>query len=421
MTISREKAIRSALTLLLIGCVTAFAAAPKFYDGAFVTSTFAFAIGTYLVFYLRIRPTWRDVALVAIAGLVLITIDLGVLHYPPRFMAVLSLLGLASFVLMGVRAIWASAEERKQLLSVIVPAVLFMITGFLIPMALAWTVRLRPRTFDLYLLSFDTSLRIQPSFIVGQAFARWPWLLATGLLFYVAIPIPLAVVYAGRLVRFKERAYSAMLAFLIASPVGMLFYLLFPACGPRYLLPHDFPWHPFPIALAPRLLLEPVAIDGPRNAMPSLHLACVLLAWWYSRGLSWGERAVAFTFVAFTVLATLGIGEHWFADLIVAVPFALLIQALATYVVSWKDRQRVGAAALGLALTLAWIAMLRYEPRVFWTSPAVPWVLAILTVGSAMIQQSRLDKRAVDLADRGEYIRCRVVPAADSVAVTPAR
>jgi PAP2 superfamily len=394
MAISREKWIKGALTLLLIVCVGSFAVAPKFYNGAFVTSTFAFAIASCVIFLLRLRPSARDVLFVILGGLFLAELDLRILHYPAKSMAILSLLGLASFLVMAVRAVWASPEDRKPLLCVIVPAVLFMVTGFLIPIALSWTIQLRPKTFDLYLLSFDSSLRIQPSFAVGQWFGRWPWLFATGLLFYFGIPIPLAVVYVGRLIRFKEKAFSAMLAFLIASPVGMLFYLLFPACGPRYLLPQDFPWHLFPTSLAPKLLLEPVAIDGPRNAMPSLHLACVLLAWWYSRGLSWWERAIAFTFVAFTLLATLGIGEHWFADLIVAFPFAVLIQAIATYTRPSKDHERVLAGSFGLGAVLTWLVALRYGSKIFWASPLIPWAFVAATVVLASIRQFKLDKPA---------------------------
>lgn len=388
--------------MLLIVCVGVFAMLPKLYNGAFVTSTFAFAIASFLIFHFRIRPYWREILFVIVGGLVFVAIDVGVLGYPAKFMAILSLLGLASFLTMAIEAVWAAPKERTPLLCVIVPALLFIVTGFVIPSALAWTIKFRPRTFDLYLLSFDCSLRVQPSFVVGQAFARWPWLLSSGLVFYFSIAIPLAVVYVGRLVRFGSRAFSAMLAFLIASPIGILFYVLFPACGPRYLARGDFPWHPLPISMVPRLLLEPVGIDGPRNAMPSLHLACVLLAWWYSRGLSWWERAIAFMFVAFTVLATLGLGEHWLADLIVAFPFALFIQAISDYSKSWASRERLTAAGFGLGAVLAWLAALRYGARFFWTSPVVPWALAVGTIILVSIRQRKLDRTENDAASRSE-------------------
>jgi hypothetical protein len=194
------------------------------------------------------------------------------------------------------------------------------------------------------------------------------------------------------LVRFKERALPAMLAFLITGPVGILFYNLFPACGPRALFQRGFPFHIFPMDQAPHLLLEPMAIAGPRNAMPSLHMVWVLLAWWYSRGLSWFERVIVFAFLSLTVFATLGTGEHWFVDLIVAVPFALFIQAICAHFVPWRDSRRVSALVFGLLCTLGWLAMLRYEPRFFWASPVVPWALAFATVVLASIRQRQLDQ-----------------------------
>src|SRR5579871_3653743 len=258
------------------------------------------------------------------------------------------------------------------------------------PFVLGWTVSAHPKTLELYLLSFDASLGVQLSFLVGQAFARSGWGAFAGWFFYMALPVPIAVVFAGQLLRSKRRAFEAITAFLIAGPVGMIFYSLFPATGPRYLFGAGFPSKPFPIDQASRLLLEPVAIPGFRNAMPSLHLTCVLLACWYSRGLSWWERTITYVFFAFTVIATLGIGEHWFVDLIVAFPFALFLQALVSYSLKWSDKRRLVPLASGLAVTLAWLIALRYGSTIFWTSPIVPWALIVGTIALAGIWQMKL-------------------------------
>jgi hypothetical protein len=60
-------------------------------------------------------------------------------------------------------------------------------------------------------------------------------------------------------------------------------------------------------------------------------MAWVLLVWWYSRALSWWERSIAFFFLFFTVLATLGTGEHYLIDLVVAFPFAVFVEALVRF------------------------------------------------------------------------------------------
>ena len=80
-------------------------------------------------------------------------------------------------------------------------------------------------------------------------------------------------------------------------------------------------------------------------------------------------------------MATLGTGEHYFIDLVVAFPFATMIQYLCSFSLSWKEEQRLRACFYGLLTTLGWLVMLRYEPRVFWITPVLPWTACILTVG----------------------------------------
>jgi hypothetical protein len=125
------------------------------------------------------------------------------------------------------------------------------------------------------------------------------------------------------------------------GPIGLLFYNLFPALGPARIFLQDFPWHPMTTAQAAHLLREPIAVKGVQNAIPSLHMAWVLLAWWYSRGLSVWERGIAMMFVVFTAFATLGTGEHYFIDLVVAYPFSVMMQSLCAFPLRWSQRERV--------------------------------------------------------------------------------
>jgi hypothetical protein len=162
--------------------------------------------------------------------------------------------------------------------------------------------------------------------------------------------------------------------------VGVFFYNLFPALGPIYLFLGRFPWHPLTADQARRLFLEPVAIAGMRNGMPSLHMAWVLLAFWCSRGLSIYERLIAVAFVVFTVFSTMGTGEHYFIDLIVAFPFAVFIQALCATRLPWHDRRRYAACLFGLITTFVWLATLRFTPNLFWVFVAIPWICWVATV-----------------------------------------
>jgi hypothetical protein len=383
-----------ALTSLLVASALALGLSRQFYTEALVDGFFAFALASVLIIHLRILPSWLDVGLVSAGTLSLAFVDFEILHYPWKFVAWLSFLGLTSLVVMAARTIWT--DERRLLISGWVPAALFVISDYFASAMLAWTGRAHPKTLDLYLLSFDGSLHVQLAFWVGQFYARNAWFHIISFIGYVALAIPIAVVYAGRLVRFRDRAFPSMLAFLIAGPLGIICYNLFPACGPHSLFGQAFPFHPLAVTDLPRLALEAVPIMGARNAIPSLHLAWTLLAWWYSRGLSRMERGIALTFLVLTAFATLGTGEHWFVDLVVAFPFALMIQAICAYRVSWKNPVRITAFVLGLAGTLAWFAALRYATKLFWTSPIVPWALVAATIALVVLRQAKLDS-VVDL------------------------
>jgi hypothetical protein len=223
----------------------------------------------------------------------------------------------------------------------------------------------------------------------------------------------IGLVYAGQLLRDRTRAVSAMLAFLITGPVGVIFYNLFPAVGPIHIFLGQFPWKPIPTEQVTRLLVEPIAVAGLRNCMPSLHMGWVLLAWWYSRGLSIWERGIAMAFLVFTIFATIGIGEHYSIDLVVAFPFAVFLQGVCALGLRWNDRARVTAMVCGLLLTLGWICALRLALKVFWMSPAIPWTCCILTVASSILVQRSLEA-ATDGRKNSEKVSVGNVPVAVS-------
>jgi hypothetical protein len=380
---------KMALTALVVAAALALGLSRQFYTEALVDGFFAFALASVLIIHLRVLPNWLDAALVTAGTLTLALVDFEILHFAPKFVAWLSFLGLTSLAVMATRTIWT--DERRRLLSGWVPALLFVASDYFASTMLEWTGRVHPKTLDLYLLAFDGSLRVEIAFVVGQFYARHAWFHIASFVAYVALAIPIAVVYAGRLIRYKDRAYPSMLAFLIAGPLGILCYNIFPACGPHSLFGMDFPFHPLSLSDLPRLAMEAVPIVGARNAIPSLHLAWTLLAWWYSKGLSWLERGIALVFLVLTVGATLGTGEHWFVDLVVAFPFALMIQGLCAYRVRWRDETRMSAIALGLGGTLGWFAVLRYATKMFWVTPMVPWALIAATIALVVLRQIRLD------------------------------
>ena len=115
-------------------------------------------------------------------------------------------------------------------------------------------------------------------------------------------------------------------------------------------------------------------------------------------------------FVVFTIFSTMGTGEHYSIDLVVAFPFAVFLQGLCALRLRWNDRARITAVVYGLLLTLGWIAALRFALKVFWISPILPWICCILTVASAVFVQRQLEA-ALDGAKMDEAV------AANNVAV----
>ncbi len=128
--------------------------------------------------------------------------------------------------------------------------------------------------------------------------------------------------------RYTTHVLSLLLVAIIAvSPL----FLVLPACGPAYLFKGSFPFVAPPSGA---VLLQMIAIPNvARNCLPSCHLAAALLVLWNLRGARRYVRAMAGGYLACVVVTTLGFGEHYLIDLVVAVPYALAIQAACTRVV----------------------------------------------------------------------------------------
>jgi hypothetical protein len=116
--------------------------------------------------------------------------------------------------------------------------------------------------------------------------------------------------------------------------------------------------------------------------MPSLHFAWALIALWHSRLLDVATYVATLILVVLTFVATLGTGEHFLVDLIVAVPFAVTIQAICVTPLDDMRKRRWLVIALGSAFCALWIAFFRLDPSLIVriTTPAFSWFATIVTV-----------------------------------------
>jgi hypothetical protein len=104
-------------------------------------------------------------------------------------------------------------------------------------------------------------------------------------------------------------------ALLLNFALAPLLYAAFPVAGPRFAFP-SFP--AMPDSIVPHVLYFHAAPNG----VPSVHMSTALLVWWYSRRWRVGSVA-ALIHLALVVMSTLGSGQHYVFDLVVAIPYAM--------------------------------------------------------------------------------------------------
>ncbi len=357
-------------------------------------------IGTGLVsafiFQLVVRPRrWEIIGVIAGAA-ALTLFDRLVTHHATdlrtQIGACLAFLGLLSFLVLGLRAVWAEGDERQQLKSILLPAAGFFFFVYWTQHLLNLSAVLFPKTLDVFAYCFDASLGFQPSFIVGRWFQDYAVVDMLSRGFYYGLPIAMALVYGAHL-RVKKTTPLFLLEVLMAAGMfGYLFYLAFPAAGPVYLVGPQFPGHPLPFSDLRNLVLRGLeprrVLMGPatcRNAMPSLHMAWALLIAFNCKPFPRWVRALAYFFVFTTVLGTLGTGEHYVIDLVVALPFAVAIQALCTHSLPLKTPNRLIPLLGGVTLTLLWLILLRFATRFFFRwAPFAPWAFIIVSTALAL-------------------------------------
>lgn len=175
-----------------------------------------------------------------------------------------------------------------------------------------------PRPIDLSLYRIDLRLGIDP-LPLGRAVLAVPLLHTLLAFIYLHLPIFLALAYGcegnPRLIR----------ASIVAPVIAFLFYFAVPAVGPI----HIFSNYP----QSPPVLME--NLYSPRNCFPSMHLGWALLM-----ALNAQKRWLKFTtwaFAAAMAVATVGLGEHYWIDLIASVPFCLGVQ----WGLAYADRKQI--------------------------------------------------------------------------------
>jgi hypothetical protein len=294
-------------------------------------------------------------------------------------------LGSASLFIMGTAVLRSHPREVPERIRAFTTALALPVFVVVTAAVLPGTAHARPLTLDRVLYAFDGSLGVQPSFVLGRMLSHLPWLGAIAEASYEQVPLAVLVLYASTMDKEGRGKSRLLLLFGGASLAGYLLYFLIPAAGPVHMFPSRFPNTAPPLA---GLALLPLALpaDVPRNAMPSLHMAWAVLMYWNARRSGIWLRAAYLAYMILTVLVTLGSGEHYLIDLVVALPFALAVQA-ASYV-PVREMPRSLPFWAGTFATFAWLAFLRFAAPVWLNSAVLDWSLIVVTVaGSAILER----------------------------------
>jgi hypothetical protein len=296
-------------------------------------------------------------------------------------------LGLGSLAVMSFDVVWLEDRAYMQPLrhALVLPA--FSLAAG-VAMGL-FNGRPQP-TYDLFLYAFDAALGFSPSQVVTSIYHAVPWVAATANTVYASLLIFPPLYHAWAWHRGIRRRVNLMYAFAIAGVCGFVLYQLCPAEGPLYCFGAKFPGQLPPLR---EVHAHPYPSSGVHNAIPSMHMSWALLVWWSAWELGSPAIVIASAFVGFTALATLGSGEHYLIDLIVAVPFVTAINGLCSRI--WRQ------AVAGFGVVLGWLALLRWGAALG-LPPAANWALVIGTlVCVVFLERSKPFGRASAPVPRG--------------------
>ena len=299
---------------------------------------------------------------------------------------------------------WASRTVQNLRYACAIPA---LCVGSML--AVGTAAQLTPVTYDPLVYAFDGKFGF-PSWVIGQAFRSHMWLWATCGVVYNTLPLALSVCLAMQWQYRVKFPIDMGAAVLSIGVVGFLLYQICPAAGPVYLFPNDFPTRVPHVLDVMRIHLPP----APRNGMPSLHVAWALL-------MAWNLRVrrillpVGFFFLGCTILATIGSGEHYLADLIVSPALVLAIQSAFRGI---PNALRPAGLTVGSAITLGWLIAFRTGAAM-----AIPsgqfawWALAASVLTPAMIawRANTLEEKSEqpDLVQRAGNYQAELAEGAD--------
>ena len=369
----------------------------------FLAATFRIGEAAYVAFgvmgafgiHLATRPSRRELILVLAFGAAFAGVYF-LLHgkvgdYWGRAIGTTGgFLGMGSLLWLSCKWIFAPPAGKRAHFEVLREASIIPLLCVCSVVAVGAAIRFTPLTYDRLLYAFDLKFGAPPSWVMGRLFGAHASLFLACAYAYNSLPLGMA---ACMWLRWRDRQNnvraSADLLWMAVSLgiVGFLLYQVCPASGPVYLFPKHFPYE---VPSVVGLSIEAAPMQAvPRNAMPSLHVAWMLLLFWNTRTRAWWICLITAVYLVLTALATLGLGEHYLVDLIVAPPLVAAVQAACTTI---AVKEKWIALASGAGITLFWLVGLRSGAAMMIAPGAPLWLLAVLSFLVPAIVLWRLER-----------------------------
>jgi hypothetical protein len=376
----------------------------------FVASAFAGMLALYRATGPSARAWWTTLGAGILCECVqlLLRVDAG---QPTR--AVLQSVGFgagsAAAVALGLAA--RHANPRPQAHDASLAAVVLVSFAVLSSSLIDLTRTLHPATLDAFTYRADAGYGFPISFAAGVLFEQAKALRVMSEVVYIELPLVCALVQTDELLSKRAPRLQTLTMVVALGLAGGALYHLFPVAGPMFAFEGRYPYlppSPERVDLAPMLVTANVA----RNCMPSLHTAWALSLVWQTRDARRPLRWIVWACCGCTIAATLGLGYHYFVDLVVAVPFLTAVRALSAWNLTGAGRARAGALAVGIALVVAWMLALRHGAEWFASHIALTWAFSVATALLALAMDVRLFST---VTRRLAPIHERLQPATESV------
>jgi len=232
-----------------------------------------------------------------------------------------SILGALSLMLVaGIRAALVPRDSTRCAWLVLI-SLMSILVSIPLTLALAGLAKFEPYRYDLYMAVIDRTFGY-PNFLIGEYLSHHVLEASVVYTAYAAFYfVALLTISAYLWLRPMRDMWLVVRTFLINFCLSIPFYGLIPVSGPRYAF-RGFP------QLPEQFTLSTITLKAAPNGMPSIHTSTALLVVWFTWRWKWWGRTAGLAFLALTIIATLGTGEHYLIDLIAAVPYTALILRL---------------------------------------------------------------------------------------------